>query len=117
MNKTVLIVSAIIIFFIIVGLRFLSGEDDWLCEGKQWVKHGNPSSAMPTTGCGIDRDNSIKLPEGYSLDNYEIKEVLNNYCQKDDECVTSGRYLMQSNCPYVSLCLKNKCAVVCPSYK
>ncbi len=72
---------------------------------------------MPTAGCGNNLENSKNLPEGYSLDDYEIKEVLNDFCQKDTECVTRGKYLTRSNCPFTSLCLKNKCTVVCLSYK
>src|SRR3989339_1938412 len=38
----------------VVTLRFLNtDEDTWLCENGQWVKHGNPSSVIPVTGCGI----------------------------------------------------------------
>ncbi|MFA5174928.1 MAG: GerMN domain-containing protein [Patescibacteria group bacterium] len=38
--------------FGILTLRILSGEDDWICVKGEWVKHGNPSAAMPTQGCG-----------------------------------------------------------------
>jgi hypothetical protein len=33
--------------------RFVLGgdEDTWICANNQWVKHGNPSAAMPTTIC------------------------------------------------------------------
>lgn len=39
------------IFLIIFNLRFFGGEDDWMCQNGQWVKHGNPDSAMPTKEC------------------------------------------------------------------
>jgi hypothetical protein len=48
----------LILFIIILGiaavfsLRLVSGEDNWICEKNQWVKHGNPSASMPTSGCG-----------------------------------------------------------------
>jgi hypothetical protein len=35
-------------------------------------------------------------------------------CVKDSDCVTPGEYLMRSNCPYTSICVENKCVVVCP---
>lgn len=53
-------VILIIIFIIILGVRFLSGEDDWICENGQWIKHGNPSALMPTTGCGNNQEGSIE---------------------------------------------------------
>ncbi len=46
-----LIIVTVILFIFIFGVRLLSGEDDWLCQNGQWVKHGNPSAAMPTAPC------------------------------------------------------------------
>ncbi len=48
MLSVVILVSAAIL----AGVRFFSGtEDSWSCQGGQWVKHGNPSSPAPATGC------------------------------------------------------------------
>lgn len=55
MQKTLVIfVSAILLFALILGLRFIFGgpEDTWLCQGGQWVKHGNPAAPMPKEPCG-----------------------------------------------------------------
>ncbi|MFH0852377.1 MAG: GerMN domain-containing protein [bacterium] len=54
MNKIIIAIIAIIIVAgaIFLGLRFLTPEDTWLCQNGQWIKHGNPSSPMPTDGCG-----------------------------------------------------------------
>ena len=54
MNKTILIILAIVVVIglVILGVRFFSGEDSWICDDGQWVKHGNPSAAKPTEGCG-----------------------------------------------------------------
>jgi hypothetical protein len=54
------------------------------------------------------------LPKGYTLDDYKIEKVLEIACQKASECETPGEYLVQSRCPFTSLCLENKCTVVCP---
>lgn len=32
-------------------LKAASGEDTWLCVNGQWIKHGNPSAAMPQVPC------------------------------------------------------------------
>lgn len=32
-------------------LKAASGEDSWLCVNGQWIKHGNPSAAMPEIPC------------------------------------------------------------------
>jgi len=58
MKKTIIILglSAFIIAFLalisnIYGLGFFSGEDSWICDNGEWVKHGNPSASKPTTLC------------------------------------------------------------------
>jgi uncharacterized membrane protein len=48
---SVVFVVAALIGFAIVGLRLFGGEDDWICENGQWVEHGHPDSAMPTSEC------------------------------------------------------------------
>ncbi|MCX6784390.1 MAG: hypothetical protein NTV81_00395 [Candidatus Komeilibacteria bacterium] len=50
MKKIILLV--IILFVILIGVRLLSGDEDtWLCQNGAWVKHGQPSAAMPVTPC------------------------------------------------------------------
>jgi hypothetical protein len=53
MNKKLKIVVAVLVvlFLIIIGVRLISGEDNWICKNGNWVKHGNPSATMPTTPC------------------------------------------------------------------
>jgi hypothetical protein len=54
-NKNALIIVAAVLlvaFLAILGVRFFSGEDNWVCQNGQWIKHGNPSAATPKTGCG-----------------------------------------------------------------
>lgn len=36
---------------IVFNLRFFSGEDDWMCQNGEWIKHGQPDYPMPTTPC------------------------------------------------------------------
>jgi len=49
----VVIVAVIIIIIAVALLKGLSGEDDWICKDGQWQKHGNPSSAAPSTACPV----------------------------------------------------------------
>lgn len=53
MNKRILIIVVIlaVVLLIFFFLRFLSGEDNWICQNGQWVEHGNPSSSMPEKAC------------------------------------------------------------------
>ncbi|MBU2213849.1 hypothetical protein KKC44_05715 [Patescibacteria group bacterium] len=32
-------------------LRFLAGEDSWMCKNGEWVKHGVPSGPPPKEDC------------------------------------------------------------------
>lgn len=40
---------------IILSLRLFSKEDDWICVGGHWVKHGNPSFSAPKVPCVLKR--------------------------------------------------------------
>lgn len=64
MKKTYFLLGVVgLILISAVILRLSSAEDNWICEGGQWLKHGNPSAPMPTSVCaggqalvGGDRD-------------------------------------------------------------
>jgi len=43
-----LVIAAVVV---IAGLRLFGGEDSWLCQNGQWVKHGNPGAPAPTSQC------------------------------------------------------------------
>lgn len=45
------LVIFLVVLLIIAGLRFLSGEDNWLCQDGSWVKHGQPDWPAPTAEC------------------------------------------------------------------
>jgi len=56
MKKTIFTIFKVIIIVVLVifVLRFVVGgsEDDWICVGGEWVKHGVPNAPMPTGPCG-----------------------------------------------------------------
>jgi hypothetical protein len=53
-----IVIFGLIIFLIagitVLTIRFFSGEDNWVCENGEWVKHGNPKTEKPSIGCGIE---------------------------------------------------------------
>lgn len=53
-QKWTIIGFLVLVLIVAAGLlRVFSGDEDtWLCQNGQWVKHGNPSAPMPTSGCG-----------------------------------------------------------------
>lgn len=71
MNKITIII--LLIVFIAAGFLFLRGDEDtWICEDGIWVKHGNPSTEVPTEPC----DDGV-------VSNFE-------------ECVAQGNPVMES---------------------
>jgi hypothetical protein len=51
-RATIIVLGIIIVVLLFVfGARMIGNEDNWVCQNGQWLKHGNPSSAQPTTGC------------------------------------------------------------------
>jgi len=51
MGKKIFFLIILVLLGYFAYSKFVS-EDGWLCKDGQWIKHGNPSVAMPTTGCG-----------------------------------------------------------------
>ncbi len=55
MKNTKLFISLAVLGVAIIAFGIMrltgGGEDNWICQNGQWVKHGNPSAAMPTTLC------------------------------------------------------------------
>ena len=52
--KKIIIITIIILGALVVAvgtIRFLSGEDDWICANGEWIKHGAPSAPKPTALC------------------------------------------------------------------
>ncbi|ODS39651.1 MAG: hypothetical protein A7315_10700 [Candidatus Altiarchaeales archaeon WOR_SM1_79] len=72
------------------------------CETDEYIINDNPNSSV--------------LPAGYALDSYTVEEITNVSCQENSECETPIDYLVQSRCPFTSICLDNKCTVVCPEF-
>jgi len=52
-NILILVIAIVVLAVVWLGIRFIIGgpEDTWICQNGQWVKHGNPSAAMPTKPC------------------------------------------------------------------
>lgn len=60
MNKKIWwgsIILLIVLAGAVLAVRFFLGgnEDTWLCQGGNWIKHGNPSVLMPVSGCGQEK--------------------------------------------------------------
>jgi hypothetical protein len=78
MSKTIkiLLVLIVVIFISIFNLRLFSTEDEWVCSNDQWVRHGNPASLQPQTGCGkvtINTDTNFDEMGHFVKDNPGLK--------------------------------------------
>jgi len=38
----------------LISVRIITGEDSWICDNGEWVKHGYPISPKPTSECVPD---------------------------------------------------------------
>jgi uncharacterized membrane protein (UPF0127 family) len=98
----------IIIGFIILSIRFFSGdEDSWICNNGEWVKHGNPKGDMPLGNCdgavATTTAEKIYVTQCGEYDKKEIKigriniyaDVSDNDCKR--ELGLSGRSGLESN--------------------
>lgn len=60
MNKKIIIIVAVIVFIILSVFAYIRfNEDTWFCQNGQWVKHGHPSSPIPTNGCGSAANQNV----------------------------------------------------------
>lgn len=52
-KKSVYIILAAILFsfLAVAALRLFSGEDNWICNNGEWVKHGQPDFPAPAADC------------------------------------------------------------------
>ncbi|MFH1366742.1 MAG: Gmad2 immunoglobulin-like domain-containing protein [Patescibacteria group bacterium] len=78
---TIIIVIVAIGGFLLLA-RVITGEDVWLCVNGSWQKHGQPSSQMPTSGCG----------------NEQIEENINTNSgiSSFEECIEAGNLIQES---------------------
>lgn len=71
-NKIIL--GLIILLLAILGtVRLFTGEDKWICQNDQWVKHGRPSAPKPLTGCGPETSQTEDKDE--ATENPDIKNL------------------------------------------
>jgi len=49
-------IGAVVLIILAVAFasKFFGGEDAWVCENGQWIKHGSPSAQKPQTSCGSE---------------------------------------------------------------
>lgn len=90
MPKIILVFIIVIVAvggFLVIA-RLITGEDVWLCVNGQWVKHGQPAAAKPTTRCGEENINQNNA-NGTSNSN---QTVINSF----EECLAAGFPVQES---------------------
>lgn len=81
-KKNLKIILAAIFFLLtsILGIKGLSGEDNWICQNGEWIKHGQPTTPKPTDSCPeqkiaptISNEKTYKVIRIIDGDTFEIE--------------------------------------------
>jgi len=59
--------------FLLGVIRLFSGEDNWICQNGEWVKHGMPNAPKPTGICGEIKEKLYKVTKVIDGDTIEIE--------------------------------------------
>lgn len=111
-NRSIMALITIFGILIVSGCSLLSITDcdsslgDCNVPGNEGTPHVSEVSA-----------DTPSLPEGYTLNSYTIEKIMDASCNRNSDCETPMDYLVQSRCPFTSICLADKCTVVCPDVK
>ncbi len=93
------ILATAVIFFVAICIRFLfTAEDNWICENGVWIKHGNPTTQMPTREC-----KSIKLNKDCDIDT-TVKDPV---CGEDGKTYFYGE--KEATCEGIKVSYKGEC--------
>lgn len=129
MEKKIIITllgATVIVLAVVIGFKFLAGNNKWVCEDNQWEKQGNPTTPMPTSGCGDGLiggqkdEHGCLAAAGYSWckSTQKCQRMWEEYCQEYKdlyrgtstpitnfiECAAAGNPVMES---YPRQCLVN----------
>jgi micrococcal nuclease len=62
--------------FLLGVIRLFSGEDDWLCQNGEWVKHGMPSAPKPNKPCGSQVKPSLTPTPNINQQTFKVTKVI-----------------------------------------
>lgn len=79
----IVLIVLLLLFGAIALIKVLSDEDDWICDNGSWVKHGSPSSAMPSTPC------ESQLVGGDEDEHGCIGSADYSWCEEKQKCLRS----------------------------
>jgi len=78
-HSGIILILIFLIVLIVLGfltLRLLSGEDNWICENGQWIKHGNPSAPVPSYACSkVQNSQNTSSSDKKTLNINDIQKV------------------------------------------
>jgi hypothetical protein len=75
LTKKYVFIALAVLAVILAGvavIKLVNGEDSWICESGQWIKHGNPLSS-PTGECAvISTNSSTPIPSIIANENLSV---------------------------------------------
>lgn len=93
----------LIIIILILAIRLIAQEDDWICVDGDWVQHGIPHSKKPSGYCVDGTVDNFKecvgagnpvmesYPRKCTHENQTFTEIIENFCTTEnisDVCTT-----------------------------
>jgi hypothetical protein len=106
--KKIFTVSIIAVIFLTIALIgaivvLRMDEDTWICDGSQWVKHGDPKSPMPVNQCGKSSQIPPNMPAKDSTVNQNPQDQKVGGDRDEHGCIGSAGYTW---CPEKNKCLR-----------
>lgn len=92
----------------VICLRIFSGEDNWVCNNGEWIKHGSPDLVKPNMPCGdfksIEIDNKEESNKGYENDDLKLDTFKENDLLNNKEIIKGkmkGNYFFEGTFPII----------------
>ena len=112
----------LLIVVLVLAIKVLSNEDDWICDDGEWIKHGVPNAEKPEGYCvegKVDNFKECVAAGNPVMESYPRKcrhkdqtfvEIIENRCIEESRDVDACITLYEPVCGYVNVqCITAPC--------
>ena len=77
--SAILVVILLVVLFFTVGVKYLDGNNFWICENGEWIKYGSPITKKPKIECKKEAvDENYKYKDIIVLTEPKIKAKISS---------------------------------------